>query len=404
MLAFARTATRTMLNTLSVEQKILMAFIAGVLLLLGAGWFAVESGRAYLAAEAEADRLRDAERAVLAIELSLRRAESGERGYLLTGRQEYLRPYERAIEEIGAQMDEARELLADQPEALATFRNLDKLVRLKLADLHETIELRRSEGFDAALKLVNTDVGAIEMRDIRLNIEAIQKQLEARKAAELAGSARRFSNTFLGMIFGGGVVAVLAVAGYLVIAWELREHRQLAARVEKQANQDVLTHLPNRRFFVQWLGFNLAQAKRDGGDLALMFIDLDGFKAVNDRYGHDAGDALLVEISRRFRHTVRESDLLARVGGDEFALIAPNAKDGRELGQLAQRLLNALSNADARPIAGEPVGASIGIALFPDDAEDLQGLVAAADAAMYAAKRAGKNRFAFYGTSAAATV
>ena len=134
-----------------------------------------------------------------------------------------------------------------------------------------------------------------------------------------------------------------------------------------------------------------------------MFIDLDGFKAVNDRYGHDAGDALLVEISRRFRHTVRESDLLARVGGDEFALIAPKAKDGSELGQLAQRLLNALSHASARPVAGEPVGASIGIALFPDDAEDLPGLVAAADAAMYAAKRAGKNRFAFYGTSAAAT-
>jgi diguanylate cyclase (GGDEF)-like protein len=393
----------TMLDTLSVEKKILMAFIAAVLLLLAAGWFAVESGRAYLAAEAEADRLRDAERAVLAVELSLRRAESGERGYLLTGRQEYLRPYERAIEDIGAQMDETRELLADQPEALAAFWNLDKLVRLKLADLHETIEVRRSEGFDAALRLVNSDVGAIEMRDIRLNIEAIQQQLRARKAAELAGSARRFSNTFLGMIFGGSIVAVLAVAAYLVIAWELRERRQLAARVEAQANQDVLTHLPNRRFFVQWLGFNLAQARRDGADLALMFIDLDGFKAVNDRYGHDAGDALLVEISRRFRHTVRESDLLARVGGDEFALIAPNAKDGSELGQLAQRLLNALSRASARPVVGEPIGASIGIALFPDDAEDLQGLVAAADAAMYAAKRAGKNRFAFYGTSAAAT-
>ena len=128
-----------MLDTLSVEKKILMAFIAAVLLLLAAGWFAVESGRAYLAAEAEADRLRDAERAVLAVELSLRRAESGERGYLLTGRQEYLRPYERAIEDIGAQMDETHELLADQPEALAAFWNLDKLVRLKLANLSQTI-------------------------------------------------------------------------------------------------------------------------------------------------------------------------------------------------------------------------------------------------------------------------
>ena len=393
-----------MFDNLSLERKILLAFVAGGLLLLAAGWFAVDSGRAYLGAEAEADRLRDAERAVLAVELSLRRAESGQRGYLLTGRQEYLRPYERAIEDLGAQMEETRELLADKPDAIALYWNVDKLVRLKLAEIQHTIEVRRSEGFEEALKIVNSDIGAVEMRDIRVNIEAIQRQLQARKAAELTRSAQRSSNTLLGMVFGGIVVALLSVAAYLVIAWELRERRQLAVRVEAQANQDALTHLPNRRFFVQWLGFNLAQAKRDGADFALMFIDLDGFKAVNDRYGHDAGDALLVQIARRFRATLRESDLLARVGGDEFALIAPNAKDGREMGQLAQRLLNALSDASAPKLAGEPVSASIGIAFYPDDAEDLQGLVAAADAAMYAAKRAGKNRFAFYATSDAAAV
>ena len=393
-----------MFDNLSLERKILLAFVAGGLLLLAAGWFAVDSGRAYLGAEAEADRLRDAERAVLAVELSLRRAESGQRGYLLTGRQEYLRPYERAIEDLGAQMEETRELLADKPDAIALYWNVDKLVRLKLAEIQHTIEVRRSEGFEEALKIVNSDIGAVEMRDIRVNIEAIQRQLQARKAAELTRSAQRSSNTLLGMVFGGIVVALLSVAAYLVIAWELRERRQIAVRVEAQANQDALTHLPNRRFFVQWLGFNLAQAKRDGADLALMFIDLDGFKAVNDRYGHDAGDALLVQIARRFRATLRESDLLARVGGDEFALIAPNAKDGREMGQLAQRLLNALSDASAPKLAGEPVSASIGIAFYPDDAEDLQGLVAAADAAMYAAKRAGKNRFAFYATSDAAAV
>ena len=285
-----------MFDTLSLERKILLAFVAGGLLLIAAGWFAVDSGRAYLAAEAEADRLRDAERAVLAVEVSLRRAESGQRGYLLTGRQEYLRPYERAIEDIGAQMQETRELLADKPEAIQLYWNVDKLVRLKLAEIQHTIEVRRSEGFDAALRLVNTDEGAIEMRDIRVSIEAIQRQIQARKASELARSAQRSSNTLFGTILGGALVAVLAVAAYLIISWELHDRRQLAARVEAQANQDALTHLPNRRFFVQWLGFNLAQAKRDGADLALMFIDLDGFKAVNDRYGHDAGDALLVHV------------------------------------------------------------------------------------------------------------
>src|ERR1700675_4620160 len=105
------------MHALSLEKKILLAFVAGALLLLGAGWFAVESGRAYLAADGKADRLRDAERALLAVELSLRGAESRQRGYLLTGREDYLRPYERALDDIGGQIAEARELLAEQPEA-----------------------------------------------------------------------------------------------------------------------------------------------------------------------------------------------------------------------------------------------------------------------------------------------
>ncbi|MDQ2963263.1 MAG: GGDEF domain-containing protein [Pseudomonadota bacterium] len=174
--------------------------------------------------------------------------------------------------------------------------------------------------------------------------------------------------------------------------------------MQDQANHDPLTLLPNRRFFEQWLGYSLAQARRDSAPLALLFLDLDGFKAVNDRHGHKAGDELLVEIARRFRQTARESDVLARFGGDEFALLAPNARDGRELAQVAQRLLRALDDPGQPALSDHPLGASIGIAFFPQDATDMQALVAAADAAMYAAKRAGTNRIAFYATAVAAVV
>jgi CHASE3 domain sensor protein len=135
---------------LSLEKKILVAFVAGGLLLLGAGWFVVSNGRAYLAAEEQADHLRDTERALLAVELSLRGAESGQRGYLLTGREDYLGPYQRALDDIGRQMEEARTLLVEKPEALALFWKVDALVRRKLAELYHAIELRREEGFDAA--------------------------------------------------------------------------------------------------------------------------------------------------------------------------------------------------------------------------------------------------------------
>jgi len=390
------------MRVLSLERKILLAFVAGGLLLLGAGWFVVSNGRAYLAAEEQADRLRDAERALLAVELSLHGAESGQRGYLLTGREDYLGPYERALDDIGRQMEEARTLLAEKPEALALFWNVDALVRRKLAELYHALELRREEGFDAALRVVNTDIGMAEMREIRARTHEIQKLLQAQVSAELARSAQRSSNTLLGALMSGIVFAGLALAAYLVIVWDLRERRQLAARVQEQANHDQLTQLPNRRFFEQWLGYSLAQARRDGAPLALLFLDLDGFKAVNDRHGHKAGDELLVEIARRLRQTVRESDMLARLGGDEFALLAPNAKDGRELAHVAQRLLQVLDDPRQPALSDQPIGASIGVALFPEDASDVQGLFAAADAAMYAAKRAGKNRIAFYATAIAA--
>jgi len=390
------------MRVLSLEKKILLAFVAGGLLLLGAGWFVVSNGRAYLAAEEQADHLRDAELALLAVELSLRGAESGQRGYLLTGREDYLLPYERALDDIGRQMEEARTLLAEKPEALALFWNVDALVRRKLAELYHALELRREEGFDAALRVVNTDIGMAEMREIRARTHEIQKLLQAQVSAELARSAQRSSNTLLGALMSGIVFAGLALAAYLVIVWDLRERRQLAARVQEQANHDPLTQLPNRRFFEQWLGYSLAQARRDGAPLALLFLDLDGFKAVNDRHGHKAGDELLVEIARRLRQTVRESDMLARLGGDEFALLAPNAKDGRELAHVAQRLLQVLDDPRQPALSDQPIGASIGVALFPEDATDVQGLFAAADAAMYAAKRAGKNRIAFYTTAIAA--
>ena len=390
------------MRVLSLEKKILLAFVAGGLLLLGAGWFAVESGRAYLDADGKADRLRDTERALLAVELSLRGAESGQRGYLLTGREDYLVPYARALDDIGGQIAEARELLAEQPEAMQLFWKVDSLLRFKLASLQHTIELRREDGSDVALRLFNTEDAAQGMREIRIQIAEIQKLLHAQVSAELARSAQRSSSTLVGVLLTGIVVAGLSIAAYLVIAWELRERRQLAARVEEQANHDPLTELPNRRFFEQWLAYALAQARRDETKLGLLFLDLDGFKAVNDRHGHNTGDALLVEVARRFRQTVRESDVLGRLGGDEFAVMAPNAKDGQELAHLAQRLLHALSDPNRPALSDRQLGASVGIAFFPEDAIDLQGLIAAADAAMYAAKRAGKNRIAFYTTAMAA--
>src|SRR4029077_19325865 len=212
----------------------------------------------------------DAERALLAVELSLRGAESGQRGYLLTARQEYLRPYERALQDIGGQLEATRGLLAEQPEALQLFWKVDALVRFKLAELQHTIELRRENGFDSGLRVLGSDVGMLDMGEIRVQIEQIQKLLQARVNAQLARSGQRSSYTLGGVLLTGGFAAGLAVAAYLFIAWDLRERRQLAARIEEQANRDPLTQLANRRFFEKCLEFSLAQARREGTHLGLL--------------------------------------------------------------------------------------------------------------------------------------
>jgi diguanylate cyclase (GGDEF)-like protein len=146
----------------------------------------------------------------------------------------------------------------------------------------------------------------------------------------------------------------------------------------------------------------LAQAKRHGTKLGVLYIDLDGFKAVNDVQGHDAGDALLQELAKRIRCSVRDYDVVARLGGDEFAVLTSALADG-SLAVAAERIARALALPVALEAGEVQVTASIGVACFPDDACDAPDLLKLADAAMYRAKRAGKNRVCYAAPSAAAS-
>ncbi|MGD9905719.1 MAG: putative bifunctional diguanylate cyclase/phosphodiesterase [Vicinamibacterales bacterium] len=159
---------------------------------------------------------------------------------------------------------------------------------------------------------------------------------------------------------------------------------------------DVLTGLPNRLGLASRLDHAIAVARREGESAAVFFLDLDGFKAVNDGRGHAAGDAVLCEIAGRLRARLRDSDTVARLGGDEFVVIAERMGDGAQASTLARKLLGVV----AEPVRthGETlcVTASIGISLCPADGDTAARLIDAADAAMYAAKRDGKDGFRFY--------
>jgi diguanylate cyclase (GGDEF)-like protein/PAS domain S-box-containing protein len=185
--------------------------------------------------------------------------------------------------------------------------------------------------------------------------------------------------------------------------------RQLGSQVgqfiaRKQAEQnlrfvathDPLTALPNRTMFGDRLSQALAQARRYNRRLALLFVDLDGFKVVNDTFGHDAGDVLLKEIASRLRTCLREGDVIGRIGGDEFVVLIEEFNDAERLALVAQKILETV----ARPVLvrGQEcqVTSSVGISAYPQDGRDSQALLRNADSAMYRAKEQGKNRFYFY--------
>ncbi|MDH3335703.1 MAG: EAL domain-containing protein, partial [Rhodospirillaceae bacterium] len=167
-------------------------------------------------------------------------------------------------------------------------------------------------------------------------------------------------------------------------------------RILYQANYDTLTGLPNRSLFIDRLNQSLPAMERSNKKLALLFIDLDGFKVVNDTLGHDIGDELLQQAAERLGHCVRTGDTVARLGGDEFTITMPNLEDLRNAPIVAQRSLDALS----KPfhIGGHEtfVSASIGITIFPDDATTSQELLKNADAAMYKAKDEGKANYQYF--------
>jgi diguanylate cyclase (GGDEF)-like protein/PAS domain S-box-containing protein len=179
---------------------------------------------------------------------------------------------------------------------------------------------------------------------------------------------------------------------------DISERRRSQEQLAYMAYHDALTALPNRILAEQEMELALARARRSDGAVALMFVDLDGFKQVNDRFGHAVGDQLLAGVAGRLASVLRDSDLLARLGGDEFlVLIADLPADGVvAVKNVGEKLLEALREPfelDGRKLS---TGASIGISLYPADADDTETLLRHADAAMYLAKAAGGRRIAFY--------
>ena len=183
---------------------------------------------------------------------------------------------------------------------------------------------------------------------------------------------------------------------YLSIRFDISEKRQLLHSLQWRVGHDVLTGLPNRAFLSDLLDQALEFSRQENIPLAVCMLDLDGFKAVNDGYGHASGDLLLVEVAKRLRSIVRGEDVVARLAGDEFVLVLRYVRDLPEMRAALNRVLGAISAPYTLLGKELNVFASIGVTLFPHDNEDAETLLRHADQAMYLAKQGGRNRFHLY--------
>lgn len=323
-------------------------------------------------------------------------AEAAQRAFLLTGHENFLAPYAEDMATLAKHAEAMQTLFPVDTYETRQLDRVEYLLQQKRAEMDQSVRVFQRGDSAGASASVQGKVWSGHTDEIRAILNTIidkgqreQKEL-TRHIAEGAQRAQRLLLAAVSLL-----VLVLALAIYQVRTM-VRVNNAFLAQLDRDATQDALTGLANRRLFTAWLERSVALAGRQQRQLAVIFIDLDGFKAVNDTCGHDAGDQLLQRVAASLRHNVRQSDLAARLGGDEFAILAPEGKEALQLDSLTERLLKAVTAAaqnDAR--IATPVSASIGVAIYPADGDTPASLLDAADAAMYAAKKGGKNQVRF---------
>ncbi len=186
------------------------------------------------------------------------------------------------------------------------------------------------------------------------------------------------------------------ITNYTSIFSDIRELKAVEQQLAHLAHHDELTGLPNRLYFKAQVEQSLQSARRNQHMMALLFLDLDNFKLINDSFGHDVGDQLLKEIAHRLKNSIREEDTVARMGGDEFIIILNQIRDYDDASLVARNIVNEVTRPIHLPQHTLSPSTSIGISIYPNDAESVIGLQKAADHAMYSAKEHGKNTFKFF--------
>lgn len=283
---------------------------------------------------------------------------------------------------------------AGDAQRQAAYRESRIELAARLASLHALVSASPMSAPSVPLAVLSPAIALGEASSALDSTYAWWRTERDRASADVRERILSVSHTLIALsaiVFG---VLITALGMY---AKRNRQLLGLSNEFEQASLHDPMTGLPNRRKLFAALeeaANALASGARGSARIAVLYIDLDGFKRVNDTHGHRIGDEFLIAVSRRFRQAVRGGDLVARIGGDEFALLVSEFSNDGELAVIAQRIIACVGETDAQ-MGLSIVRASIGIASFPDRVNDYWRLVAAADETMYTVKRNGKNGYAF---------
>ena len=335
---------------------------------------------------------------VVALGKAITNAESGQRGYLLTGHTLFLDTLEQGRTEtrnVIAQLEKQAETFG---EIHTELEKIKQLVHQKFDVMDQSIQVQLHAGEFASHLSLSKDRSRELMKLIDDQLTGIDTKLDhLRQNFEQEIRKRMFASVL------GAILLSVLIIGVLLFSYrstthlleQVLENQAVAKQASHQADHDLLTGLPNRRSVDMHLANTHQMARHASRPFAILFMDLDGFKRVNDQHGHEVGDALLIEVASMFKKVLRQSDFLARQGGDEFVLVVGSYLYRQELTQLAQRLIRLF----AKPVVvrGIPleIGVSIGIAEYPHHGKHVKQLLHVADKAMYDSKKNGKNRYSF---------
>lgn len=383
------------------------------------------------------DVLRTSEKLLSA----LKDTETGQRGYLLTSETSYLGPYHKGMIDAENEMEILLNLTKDNPKQQQILLDVGKLIKLKFSELEETIELVHEGDNHQEVDIVAQNKGKVYMDRIRSQLNKFTNAelilLEQRKGdfrenrAQIATLIAVEVVFFIGLaiitlfflrrnffvplklllanaekIESGDKLAVNDIVtkdemGHLLSTFFNMSEKvyQREKTLGHKAHHDDLTGLKNRTLLTEQIEASIADLENEGGKMAILYLDLNLFKQVNDTLGHDIGDLILIETANRLNSSVRSSDTVFRVGGDEFIVLARNIQSTANVQSLIEKIINTFKN--PAMIQGKPmeISISIGAAISPDDSDAGEELLRFSDVAMYAAKRDKKTHYKIFDKS-----